>query len=153
MIGCHLETLFLVGGYSSGFEEDGVKTSIHSASLTALIDRALHHSNGSTSAESLWTALEDVPYCDTAAASIGGCLLALGGTDNPQWVSMVSDSICTYLPTSSTWTQVGELPYLFIEPLPFYCRLTNSSSLGDTTRNIDSPNMFSRELVLFECSL
>ncbi len=102
------DTLFLVGGFS-GRTGVSAEKSIHSASLTALIDRALHHSNGSTSAESLWTALEDVPYYYTTVASIGGCLLAVGGADNPRG-GEVSDSIRTYLPTSSTWIQTGELP-------------------------------------------
>ncbi len=102
------DTLFLVGGFSGG-TLDSAEKSVLSVSLTALIDRALHHSSGSASAESLWTALEDVPYCDTTAARIGGCLLALGGTDKPQG-GKVNDSIRTYLPTSSTWTQMGELP-------------------------------------------
>ncbi len=102
------DTLFLVGGFSGGML-DSAEKSVLSASLTALIDRALHHSSGSASAESLWTALEDVPYYLTTAASIGGCLLALGGADKP-WGGNVSDSIRTYLPTSSTWTQAGELP-------------------------------------------
>ncbi len=103
------DILFLVGGFS-GLLQDSAEKSFLSASLTALIDRALHHSSGSASAESLWTALEDVPYYRTAAASIGGCLLAVGGTDKPQWGSEVSDSIRTYLPMFSLWTQMGELP-------------------------------------------
>ncbi len=102
------DTLFLIGGFS-GPMLNSAKKSVLSASLTALIDRALHHSSGSTSAESLWTALEDVPYYRTTAASIGGCLLALGGADKLLG-GEVSDSIRTYLPTSSTWTQTGELP-------------------------------------------
>ncbi len=103
------DTLFLIGGYS-GRTGVSAEKSVLSAYLTALIDRALHHSSGSASAESLWTALEDVPYYHTAAASIGGCLLAVGGTDKPQRRDEVSDSIHTYLPTSSTWIQTGELP-------------------------------------------
>ncbi len=107
------DTLFLVGGFSRGTLNSAEK-SVLFASLTALIDRALHHSSGSASAESLWTTLKDVPYYCTTAASIGGCLLAVGGTDKSQWGSKVSDSIRTYVPTSSTWTQTGELP------LPLY---------------------------------
>ncbi len=104
------DTLFLVGGYSER-EVVSATRSILSASLTALIDRALHRSSGSASAESLWTpvSLEDVPYYRSAAASIGGYLLALGGTDTPEW-NEASDSIRTYLHSSSTWTQTGKLP-------------------------------------------
>ncbi len=107
------DTLFLVGGYD-GQTMNSVKKSILSASLTTLVD-ALHHSSGIASTESLWTALEDVPYYYTAAASIGGCLLALGGIGKgSMWgfytVNTVSDSIHVYLPTSSTWNQMGELP-------------------------------------------
>ena len=86
------------------------KKTILSVSLTTLTDRTLHHSSDSASTESLWTQLKDVPYYHTTAATIGGSLMALGGTDKPRYDGTINTSIHTYHPTSSTWLHTGELP-------------------------------------------
>ncbi len=104
------DTLFLVGGFESTMI-DSSKQSVYSTSLSSLIDRATHHSS-----DRLWTTLEDTPCYLPTSASIGGCLLVLGDADTPVG-GEVSASIHTYLPTSSTWHPMGQLP------LPLY-RLT-----------------------------
>ncbi len=104
------DTLFLAGGFE-GRTTSSAKKSVFSASLSSLIDRATHHSS-----DRLWTTLEDTPYYVSTSASVGGCLLVLGGKDKPEG-GKVSASIHTYLPTSSTWHPMGQLP------LPL-CRLT-----------------------------
>ncbi len=104
------DTLFLAGGFGS-HTTSSASQSVFSASLSSLIDRATHHSS-----DRLWTTLEDTPYYRSTSASVGGCLLVLGGTDKPEG-GKVGASIHTYLPTSSTWHPMGQLP------LPLY-RLT-----------------------------
>ncbi len=106
-------TLFHAGGYED-FTVSSARQSVFSASLSSLIDRATHHSS-----DRLWTTLEDAPYYRSTSAGVGGCLLVLGGTDKPEGgEGNVSASIHTYLPTSSTWHPMGQLPLI---PL---CRLT-----------------------------
>ncbi len=103
------DTLFLAGGFE-GRTAVSASQLVFSASLSSLIDRATHHSS-----DRLWTTLEDTPYYHSTSASVGGCLLVLGGIDNPVGgKGKVSASIHTYLPTSSTWHPMGQLP------LPLY---------------------------------
>ncbi len=107
------DTLFLAGGFSS-HTTDTARKSIFSVSLATLIDRTLHHSSDSPSLEGLWTNLKDFPYFLSTAASIGGCLLVLGGLAKSLSNASPIASVQTYLPNSSTWCPVGELP------LPLY---------------------------------
>ncbi len=104
------DTLFLAGGFE-GRTVSSASQLIFSASLSSLIDRATHHSS-----DRLWTTLKNTPNYRFTSASVGGCLLVLGGIDK-RVGGEVSASIHTYLPTSSTWHPMGQLP------LPL-CRLT-----------------------------
>ncbi len=94
------DTLFLAGGYE-GHTASSAKKSVFFASLSSLIDRATHHSS-----DRLWTTLKNTPNYLSTSASIGGCLLVLGGKDN---YSEGCETIHTYLPTS-TWHPMGQLP-------------------------------------------
>ncbi len=102
------DTVFFVGGYGASF----ATSSVFSASLSSLIDRATHHTDSS---DRLWTTLKDTRRLDNSAlASIGGCLLALGGKTKCWWLdSEVTSSIDIYLPTNSTALvplETGRLP-------------------------------------------
>ncbi len=101
------DTLFLAGGFKDRTVSSACQ-SVFSTSLSSLIDRATHHSS-----DRLWKTLKDTPYYHSTSASVGGCLLVLGGTDKPGG-GKVSASIRTYLPTSSTWHPMGQFP------LPLY---------------------------------
>ena len=52
--------------------------------------------------------IPDVPHYWSSAASLGGCLLAMGG------VNVLSDAVVSsvhaYCPYSSSWVCVGQLP-------------------------------------------
>ena len=100
--------LYLVGGY----EGDGLstlkKTVLQlSTSIPQLLETCLQPS--STQWQSL--SIPNVPHYKSTAASLGGCLLVVGGVKTwpPQPNSIVS-SIHAYCPFTSSWVLVGELP-------------------------------------------
>ena len=100
--------LYLVGGYEgSGFGTH--KKTVLSTSIPQLLETCLQPS------PTQWQSLPipNVPYYKSTAASLGGCLLVMGGlkdlTIPPKPNSIVS-SVHAYCPFTSSWILVGELP-------------------------------------------
>ena len=56
-----------------------------------------------------WQSLPDIPTYCSGAASLGGCLLAVGG-QNRYFAGRVFSSIHAYSPSTSSWIHVGDLP-------------------------------------------
>ena len=102
------DTLFLVGGYEGSTRDSATRTVI-SVSLSTLIERTLRHSSDSVSTEGLWIRLRDVPYYRCTAANIGGCLLALGGGDEPErGKGTTTASIHIYVTSFPNWLKTEE---------------------------------------------
>ena len=105
-------TEYLLGGSTT--DNKPTKT-VLSASIPSLIQKATSHPQQSASAarpdstSSVWKTLPDSRLVASAAASLGGMLLTVGGVKPGQGI--VSE-VHVYCPTTSSWIQVesGDLP-------------------------------------------
>ena len=98
--------LYLVGGYKGKTKESRKKT-VMSTSIPQLLESCLQPSR---TPRVQWQSgsIPDVPYYRPAAASLGGCLLVVGGYSIPKFDHY--SSVHAYCPSSSSWVCVGELP-------------------------------------------
>ena len=98
--------LYLVGGYEGKTKESHKKT-VMSTSIPQLLESCLQPSR---TPRVQWQSgsIPDVPYYRPAAASLGGCLLVVGGYSIPKFDHY--SSVHAYCPSSSSWVRVGELP-------------------------------------------
>ena len=100
--------LYLVGGYE-GSDRSTYKKTVMSTSIPQLLETCLQPS------PIQWQSLSipNVPYYLPTAASLGGCLLVVGGVKSmtfpPKSKSVVS-SVHAYCPFTTSWVLVGELP-------------------------------------------
>ncbi len=108
------DTLYLLGGCNTlGF--DPTKT-VLSASISSLVHKAMSHpqqpaaSSPQDGHTSLWKTLPDIPVKGSAAASLGGCLLAVGGADEQE--DKPTPAFHVYFPPTNSWVKLtaGELP-------------------------------------------
>ncbi len=107
------DTCYLLGGLAQA--EHAIRT-VLCASISSLIRKAVSHPQQSTaspqpsgSSSSVWKTLQDTPLRLSAAASLGGCLLAVGGATEE---NEASSAIHVYFPPTSAWVKLtsGELP-------------------------------------------
>ena len=111
-------TAYLLGGLTNDLKP--IKT-VPYAPVASLIQRATSRPQQSASAarpdstSSAWKTLRDTPLKRTAAAGLGGMLLAVGGDDDQR---DTLPAVHVYSPATSTWIRVksGDLP----EPR-YYC--------------------------------
>ena len=99
-------TLYQLGGY------DANKQRIHTvlcARLTTLIVKATSPALQSANRISVWKTLPDTPLVESAAASLSGSLLAVGGWDDK---NPVSPAVHVFLPLTNSWVRVttGDIP-------------------------------------------
>ena len=106
-------TAYLLGGVTT---DDKVTQTVLYAPVASLIQRATSHPQQSASAArpdstSAWKTLRDTPLVWSAAASLGGTLLAVGGNDDQK---KTLPAVHVYSPATRTWIRVesGDLPEL-----------------------------------------
>ena len=102
--------LYLVGGYESDKVSSCKKTV-----LSTLIPQLLETSLQSCPTQWQTLSITNVSNYRSAAASLGGCLLVVGGTKEliyPLKPESVVSSVHAYCPSSSSWVLVGQLPQL-----------------------------------------
>ena len=105
-------TGYLLGGLATNNKSTKVALS---ASIPSLIQKATSHPQQSASAarqdstSSAWKTLQDSPLKMSAAASLGGMLLTVGGVKPGQGIL---SEVHVYSPATSSWIQVesGDLP-------------------------------------------
>ena len=116
--------LFLVGGYEGTSISSCTKT-VMSASIPQLLGSCIQPSS---TPPIHWqsASIPDVPYYRSTVASLGGCLLVVGGNRNEivEKHDRVS-SVHAYCPSSSSWVLVGELPQ------PLYDCITATLPTGE----------------------
>ena len=103
---------YLLGGLTT--DQEPTETVLY-APVAFLIQRATSHPQQSASAarpdstSSVWKTLRDTPLKASAAASLGGMLLAVGGKYDQD---MPLPAVHVYSPATSTWIRVqsGDLP-------------------------------------------
>ena len=90
---------YLLGG-RGGAENDDIN-SVFCAPISSLLHNAAPKSRPRTSTVTVWEKLADTPLKRSTAASLSGCLLAMGGYDNKK-----SQAIHVYLPCTSSWVRM-----------------------------------------------
>ena len=103
-------TCCVMGGIST--DNDGNNTSIttvHYTPLTTLIQKATSPPRQLASHISVWKTLPDTPLKRSAAASLSGSLVAVGGKNNE---TPASRAVHIFLPVTNSWVGVptGDLP-------------------------------------------
>ena len=96
------DTWYQLGGIGI---DDAILT-VLSAPLTDLIQKATSPTHQSASPKTVWKTLPDTPLKESAAASVNGNLLAVGGYNSP------SPAVYVFLPDTNSWVRVtnGDLP-------------------------------------------
>ena len=106
-----INTGYLLGGWTT--DAKSTKT-VLSVSIPSLIQKATSHPQQSASAaqpdstSSVWKTLQDSPLRVSAAASLGGMLLTVGGLDDKER----SQAVHVFSPATCSWIRVksGDLP-------------------------------------------
>ena len=100
------DTWYLLGG---GGTDDKDLTTVLYTSLTTLIQKATSPTHQSASPMSVWKTLPDTPLKNSAAASLSGNLLAVGGYKKG---IPASPAVKVFLPLTNSWVRVttGKLP-------------------------------------------
>ena len=101
-----LNVLYLVGGYAG----ESYTNIVLSVSIHQLLESCLQPSRTSPVQ---WKSLSipDTPNYHSTAASLGGCLLVVGGnTKSNILTGSKSSSVHAFCPSSLSWVLVGELP-------------------------------------------
>ena len=96
---------YLLGGGTAG---KSITTVLY-ASLIALIQKATSPTHQSASRMSVWKTLPDTPLKSSAAATLSGNLLAIGGYSDK---ASSSPSVHIFLPLTNSWVRAttGNLP-------------------------------------------
>ena len=104
--------LYMVGGYETSIIGSYTRT-VMSASIPQLLESCLKPSR---TPPVQWQSgsIPDVPHYYSTAASLGGCLLVVGGAMRPT-TTVLSSSVHAYCPFSLSWVWVGQLPKPFAE--------------------------------------
>ena len=115
-------TCFLVGGCKTQGAHCNAKHSVLSASIDSILERESSTSEPSQTAP-VWTALANVPHYHTTTATLGGCLLAVGGKNKDDFANgKPKASVHAYSPVNSHWLHIGDLPsprcWCITAPLP-----------------------------------
>ena len=99
------DTCYLLGGTDA---DNKVPPTVVYASLTSLVQKATSPTRQSASRTSVWKTLPDTPLKVSAAASLSGNLLAVGGHDT----KTVFPAINIFLPPTNSWVRIttGDLP-------------------------------------------
>ena len=116
------DTSYLLGGIDD--QDDFTKTVLY-APISSLVQRARSQQAASSShPDSVWKTLPDTPLLASAAASLGGCLLAVGGGDLQggnkfvtvfklllRLASGISPAVHIFIPLTNSWVRVNsDLP-------------------------------------------
>ena len=144
--------LYLIGGQEGrGLSTD--KKTVVSTSIPQLLEICLQPS------AIQWKSfpIPDVPTCWSTAASLGGCLLVVGGVNDRNWPpkpDSVVSSVHAYCPFTSSWVLVGELP----QPLCLCVTATLPTGEllvigGVTSAGSDAHNNFMAINTAYKCPL
>ena len=101
------DSLFLVGGDDLPHH---ATTSVIFTSVSSLLDECCQSSQRASTCHRQWQYLPDTPAYCSGAASLGGCLLAIGGQSR-YYAGSVFSSIHAFSLSTSSWIHVGDLPH------------------------------------------
>ena len=112
--------LYLVGGYKTN-----EVTSCKKTALAILIPQLLETSLQSSPTRWQSLSITNISNYRSAAASLGGCLLVVGGMMDLLKPESVVSSVHAYCPSTSSWALVGQLPQ------PLYACITATLPTGE----------------------
>ena len=100
------DTWYQLGG--TGTDRKRIHT-VQYAPLTTLVQKATSPTHQSASQISVWKTLPDTPLVGSAAASLSGNLIAVGGWDDK---TPSSQAVHAFFPLTNSWVRVttGDLP-------------------------------------------
>jgi len=100
------DTCYLLGGW---YANRKAATTVLYTPLTSLIQKATSPTRHSASHTSVWKTLPDSPLKASAAATLSGNLLAVGGHDNKV---LASSAVNVFFPLTNSWVRImtGDLP-------------------------------------------
>ena len=110
------DSCYLLGGFTDT-DFDHPTEQVFTAALPALVDAAVNkQSGGGAGGKSLdrpplprvWQAFQEAPRYASTATTIGGCLLALGGTD--ERLEHKSGALHVYSPLTDSWVRIEDIP-------------------------------------------
>ena len=93
----HEGNWYLMGGIGQGQE-------VFCASLDSLIASTRSERTGT----SVWRRLPEVPHEWSSTATLGNCLISIGGESSDN--STLSSAIHAYSPSTRSWVYVGDIP-------------------------------------------
>ena len=103
-------SLFLMGGIESTVRST---RSVIFISIPDLLDQCYRDQSSQLEDDLVrgqWQSLPDTPTYCSGAASLGGCLLAVGGQSR-YFAGSVFSSIHAYSPSTPSWIHIGDLPH------------------------------------------
>ena len=103
------DTCYLLGGWDA---DSKAAATVLYASLTSLVQKATSPTHQSASHTSVWKTLPDTPLKLSAAATLSGHLLAIGGYNVTTSILPVVPAVHVFLPVTNSWVRVtdGDLP-------------------------------------------
>lgn len=100
---------FLSGGYET-WRLSNTRRSILCASIASLVENASSQPARNEKTGSPWKTLPDTPNYFSTATTMGGCLLAVGGSTTVDFrKGATKASIHAYIPGTSSWVRIGNL--------------------------------------------
>lgn len=122
------DTCYLLGGFTDT-EFDHPTQAVFSCCLPSLLEDTVPTKgedalNNSSSSEAVWQRFVDAPRFASTAAMLGGCLLALGGSDEN--LEHKSGALHVYSPLMSSWVRVEDIP---VECFACACTRLNSGEI------------------------
>ena len=96
------DSLYFLGGYKAS-TANSVTNLAHTASLANLTSPA-------GISPYVWKCLPATPHFQSTAASMGSCIVVVGGSSSP-YMLPVHSSIYAYSQSSDSWIKIGNLPY------------------------------------------
>ena len=106
------DSCYLLGGFTDT-DFDHPTEQVFTASLSVLVDTAVGKQsklNGSLGppTQHIWQAFQEAPRYASTAATLGGCLLTLGGTD--ERLEHKSGALHVYSPLTDSWVRIEDIP-------------------------------------------
>lgn len=106
-------TVYLVGGFTrKWYDGEDYSNRVVYAPLDSLLQKSLPPDQNSDGIDSVWKTLPRTRRYGPAAATVSGCLLAVGGYPSKRWKWSLTSrkEVYIYSPFTASWRHISELP-------------------------------------------
>lgn len=107
------KTVYLLGGFRRRwYDGEDYSNRVVYAPLDSLLQKSLPPDQTSESIDPVWKTLPNTPRYGPAAATISGCLLAVGGYPSRRWKWSLTSrkEVYIYSPFTASWHHTSDLP-------------------------------------------